>query len=204
MITNRAPNVQTDFVCSSPINYVALHPNQSELISVDQSGTVRTWDLVGNREQHPKIQPGGEVPLQSVSIAADASTAVAANNEGDCFFWKPGTLQEADSAITTLNAHPGAYVLKCLISPDVKTLATTSSDHTIKLWNMVDRSLTKTLAGHQRWVWDCAFSADSQYLVSASSDHTARLWELSRGEDIRRYKGHSKAVVSIALNDTSI
>ena len=165
---------------------------------------MRTWDLIGNREQHPSFRPAGETPLQSVSVAEDATTAVAANNDGNCFFWKPGTLQEGKNVVSTLNAHPGAYILKCVISPNAKTLATASSDHTIKLWSMVDQSLTKTLAGHQRWVWDCAFSADSQYLVSASSDHTARLWELSRGEDIRRYKGHSKAVVSIALNDMSI
>jgi G protein beta subunit-like protein len=105
--------------------------------------------------------------------------------------------------IQTLTAHPGAYILKCSISPDVKTLATTSSDHTVKLWNMGNKTLAKTLAGHQRWVWDCAFSADSQYLVTASSDHTARLWELARGEAIRHYKGHHKSVICVALNDSA-
>ena len=281
----RAPGVQTEFTCNSPVNSVALHPNQSELIAVDQSGDIRTFDLVAKKEQHVKVRPGGDVPLRSVSVASDGSTAVAANNQGDCFFWTPGdfskpetptqpstdlpttdpsplsvggggigggggtgggsgsgsgggadnSLSSSSSAmdpssaaaaspsapsvplapifpisatkspfnIQTLTAHPGAYILKCSISPDVKTLATTSSDHTIKLWSMENKTLSKTLAGHQRWVWDCAFSADSQYLVTASSDHTARLWELARGEAIRHYKGHHKAVTCVALNDTS-
>ncbi len=274
----RAPGVQTEFNCGSPVNSVALHPNQCELISVDQSGDIRTFDLVAKKEQHQKVRPGGDVPLRSVSIASDGSTAVAANNQGDCFFWTPGdfskpetptqpsihspmtdpnptipecmsssesshdnttTLPSEQSAtlappapsmtaplpsppnpnpttpifpttatispynISTLTAHPGSYILKCSISPDVKTLATTSSDHTIKLWSMENKTLTKTLAGHQRWVWDCAFSADSQYLVTASSDHTARLWELESSKAIRHYKGHHKAVTCVALNDTS-
>lgn len=93
-------------------------------------------------------------------------------------------------------------------------LATTSADHTVKLWNVKDFSLIKTLTGHQRWVWDCAFSADSAYLVTgkfslepifsielASSDNVARLWDLNQGETIRTYSGHSKAITCVALND---
>ena len=82
-------------------------------------------------------------------------------------------------------------------------LATTSADHTVKLWDLKSRSLSKTLISHQRWVWDCTFSADSSYLVTCSSDHTARLWEIERGEVIRHYTGHHKAVICCALNDTS-
>jgi G protein beta subunit-like protein len=280
----RSPGAQTEFSCASPVNSVALHPNQSELIAVDQNGDIHTFDLVANKEQHAKVRPGGDIPLRSVSIASDGSTAVAANNQGDCFFWTPGAFTSPETptqpsvlapttdptpttlsppasstnttasssptdlgnitnttstkltdktnpsapsvkspsippkpptnifpisadkspySIQTLTAHPGAYILKCSISPDVKTLATTSSDHTVKLWNMENKTLSKTLAGHQRWVWDCAFSADSQYLVTASSDHTARLWELTRGEAIRHYKGHHKSVICVALNDSA-
>ena len=74
-------------------NSVALHPNQAELISVDQSGTVRTWDLVGNREQHPKTARR-RIPLQSVSIATDASAAWQQAMRV-VVFWKPGSLQES-------------------------------------------------------------------------------------------------------------
>jgi WD40 repeat protein len=73
------------------------------------------------------------------------------------------------------------YILKCLISPDVQQLATTSSDKTVKLWNLDGFTLDRTLTGHTRWVWDCVFSVDAAYLVTASSDATARLWDLSTG-----------------------
>jgi hypothetical protein len=68
-----------------------------------------------------------------------------------------------------------------LISPDVQQLATTSSDKTVKLWNLDGFTLDRTLTGHTRWVWDCVFSVDAAYLVTASSDATARLWDLSTG-----------------------
>ena len=64
------------------------------------------------------------------------------------------------------------YITKCLLSPDNKSLATCSADHTVKIWDASNHrfNLEKSLTGHQRWVWDCAFSADSAYLVTGKLD----------------------------------
>ena len=83
-------------------------------------------------------------------------------------------------------------------------LATTSSDHSTRLWHCaggLDWSLAFTLQGHQRWVWDSAFSADSSYLVTASTDCTAKLWSVGSGACVRTYAGHSKGVTACALGD---
>jgi G protein beta subunit-like protein len=105
---------------------------------------------------------------------------------------------------TKLQAH-SKYLLRVLLAPSVKTLATCSADKTIKIWNLGPNGCTidKTLSGHQRWVWDMAFSADSAYLVSASSDHTARLWEIQSGQTVKQYQGHHKAACTVALNDSA-
>jgi G protein beta subunit-like protein len=104
---------------------------------------------------------------------------------------------------TKFQAH-NKYLLRCLLAPNGKLLATCSADKTVKIWNMEPQTATldKTLVGHQRWVWDMAFSADSAYLVSASSDHYARLWELASGATVKQYAGHHKAVSCVALNDS--
>ena len=41
----------------------------------------------------------------------------------------------------------GKQVLKCLLSPDVRQLATASADKTIKLWNLDGFTLDRTLTG---------------------------------------------------------
>lgn len=41
----------------------------------------------------------------------------------------------------------GKYVLKCLLSPDVRQLATASADKTVKLWNLDGFTLERTLTG---------------------------------------------------------
>lgn len=47
--------------------------------------------------------------------------------------------------------HLAGYVLKCMLSPDVRQLATTSSDKTVKLWNLDGFTLDRTLAGGRCW-----------------------------------------------------
>lgn len=94
--------------------------------------------------------------------------------------------------------------MNVLLSPDSKYLATTSSDKTVKIWNVEKNfSLERVMSGHNSWVWDCSFSADSAYLVSGSSDKTAKLWDVKSGEIILEYKGHHKAITAVALNDAS-
>jgi len=95
------------------------------------------------------------------------------------------------------------YLLKCVISPDMKFVATASADKTVKLWNTEQWTLDSTLNKHQRWVWDCVFSADSVYLLTASSDQSAKLWDLRTGDVVRNYVGHNLAVTCVALNDIS-
>jgi len=168
---------------------------------------VKQWDLTENACTL-ELAPAGDVPIRSVTIASDGSCLVAGNNKGKIFIWKLGSnpAKEKYIALCRFQAHT-RYLTRCLLSPDVKLLATCSADATVKIWSMAPNfecKLEKVLQGHQRWVWDCAFSADSAYLVTASSDHVARLWELASGETVRQYNGHRKAAVCVALNDMNL
>jgi len=198
---------QRSYPSKAAINTAALHPNQGEIISGDEDGNIRVWDLTANACSY-ELVPDGKCAIRSITIAPDASLVMAANNRGTCFIWKLNDSSTAHSDVAfrplhKIEAHD-TYCLKALISPDVKYLATTSADKTIKIWNISKKfELEKTLVGHQRWVWDCCFSADSQYLVSASSDMSAKLWKLSTGNVLMEYKGHQKAVTCVALNDNN-
>lgn len=185
----RAPGCQREFVCRAAVNTVELHPSQGELISGDGAGNIRVWDLAQNACSC-ELVPEVDVPVSSVSVASDGSLVVAANHKGTCYVWQlskgtgaadngPGSTAAFDP-LHKLQAHgpgsagspadaPPAYVLKCLLSPDVRLLATASSDKTVKLWSLDGYSfeLERTLTGHTRWVWDCAFSVDACYLVTA-------------------------------------
>lgn len=214
-----------EYKCLGGVNSLSLHPNQGELFSGDQNGNVRIWDLAADQCVQ-ELVPDEEVAIRSVCVGDNGKICVAANNKGVVFVWnihydnntnssnnnnanntpngtRTGSITNSVSQLQPLKkiqAHK-KYILKALLSPDCRQLATASADHTVKLWRTDDWTLHKTLSGHQRWVWDAAYSADSAYLVTASSDNSARLWDLSRGETIRHYTGHHKPVVCVALND---
>lgn len=203
----RTPGCKREMICRSPVNTVVLHPNQGELISGDQSGMIQVWDIANERVTCELVPEIG-APIRSLSVAMDGSLMVAANDNGVCYVWKmirSSSFTQRFEPRHKLNAHPGEFILKALISPDGNTLATTSSDKTVKLWDLKgdDFSLIHTLKGHARWVWDCVFSVDAAFLVTASTDTTAQLWDLMRKKVIRTYKGHLKGITCCALNDSA-
>ncbi|OLE22570.1 MAG: hypothetical protein AUG49_18600 [Catenulispora sp. 13_1_20CM_3_70_7] len=87
---------------------------------------------------------------------------------------RPGALAALDCGL----GHTGS-VWTCAFSPDGTLLATTSDDHTIRLWNVADGTQEELLTGHTDWVRGCAFSPDGTLLASTGYDATARLWRVA-------------------------
>jgi WD40 repeat protein len=82
----------------------------------------------------------------------------------------------------TLRGHTGP-VSGVAFAPDGRTLATTSADQTVRLWDLSDRDhphpLGLPLTGHTNEVSGVAFSPDGRTLATTSADRTVRLWDLS-------------------------
>ncbi|NER98348.1 MAG: peptidase C14 [Symploca sp. SIO1B1] len=85
-------------------------------------------------------------------------------------------------------------------SPDGATLASASSDKTVKLWNVQDGSLLTTLIGHSDGVWAIAYSPDGATLASASSDNTVKLWNAQDGSLLATLTGHSRQINKMAYS----
>lgn len=198
----RAPLVQRNYKHHCPVNEVVIHPNQGELISCDQEGNIRVWDLGENHCTHHLI-PEDDVPINLLLVASDGLMLVAGNNRGNCYVWKMHNLRDVTllTPVTKFRLHL-KYITRVVLLTDMRHLATCLADHTARIWLTEQNfALETTLQGHQRWVWDCAFSADSAYLVTACLDHYVRLWDLLNLETVRQYNGHHKGAVCVALND---
>ncbi|MBD2520656.1 trypsin-like peptidase domain-containing protein [Nostoc sp. FACHB-973] len=86
------------------------------------------------------------------------------------------------------------------ISPDGRTLASASSDKTIKIWNLATRQEIRTLNGHSNRVNSVAISPDGRTLVSASNDKTIKIWNLVTRQEVRTINAHSAWVNSVAFS----
>jgi target of rapamycin complex subunit LST8 len=197
----RSRGYSRSFDCKGPVNSVALRSEHDQIISGDQNGSVKFWDLTSGKCIND-VKP--DTWIQSVDISEDDKTLVAASNHAMVYVWDPANATDL-RPITKFRAHAtGSYCLHAKISPDSRSLVTTSSDKSAKLWDTKTWELKACLMAHTKWVWDAAFCADSSYLVTASSDHTARLWNLRSSEVVRQFNGHPSAVTCVALNDSSV
>jgi WD40 repeat protein len=101
--------------------------------------------------------------------------------------------------IHTLRGHDNV-VLRLTWSPDGKTLASTSVDKTIRLWDLKSGGLRTVLRGHYEGVNEVAWAPDGSWLISCSFDQTIRVWELNTGRTVRELRGHSGDVTSISVS----
>src|SRR5205823_6417114 len=92
----------------------------------------------------------------------------------------PATLKEQ----ATLKGHTDA-VLSGSWSPDGKTLASSSADQTIRVWEVATGKERTTLKGHKDGVLSVSWSPDGKTLASASQaqDMTIKLWDAATGQE---------------------
>lgn len=138
---------------------------------------------------------GHTTTVRALAFSRDGILA-SADAVGNIFFWDPSTGYMTQAP--HLKAHNG-YIFSIAFSPDGKNLASASSDHTIKIWNLVS-STEIALSGHSDAVRGVAFSIDGTRLASAGADGTAKIWDVPTGKELKSLKGHDKAVSTVAFS----
>jgi G protein beta subunit-like protein len=74
---------------------------QTELISGDQNGNIRVWDLTAN-SCSCELVPEVDTAVRSLTVMWDGSLVVAANNNGTCYVWR---LLRGTQVLLKLNFH---------------------------------------------------------------------------------------------------
>ncbi|GAM24710.1 hypothetical protein SAMD00019534_078850, partial [Acytostelium subglobosum LB1] len=85
-----------------------------------------------------------------------------------------------NSLRTTLSGHKKNVKCVEFIGTNGLSLASGSSDNTIKLWNTETGALLSNLTGNTSRIWDLSSSASGKLLASASGDGLVNIWDISQ------------------------
>jgi len=189
-------NIMTEQM--SVINCLTTKHRKFGCIYGTQTGQIIAWDHVTTHILYSK-KSLSHVSIQSIDCHGENIAAI--DNKGVVHYYV-AEIEEWQH----FKAHD-KYGLRCVFSPDGRTLATGGSDRKLKLWDLdtfSDRLDTFTECAvfaeeKQKWVWDIAFADDGKNIFSASSDGEVRLWGIQDCIVKRRYEGHEFAVVCLSL-----
>jgi WD40 repeat protein len=162
---------------------------------------VQIWDLATGRETSALkgFRGGVGALLCSPDGAILATGSIVAGNDGNAVggevnLWKAVTHEH----LTTLKGHTKG-VDSLAFTADGKTLASGSSDKTVKLWDVATGKELKTLAGHTEFARSVTFAPDGKILVSADWDGI-RLWDVSTGQQRLAFGAHGDPVGQVAFS----
>ncbi|CAD8117774.1 unnamed protein product [Paramecium primaurelia] len=70
-------------------------------------------------------------------------------------------------------------------SPDGNTLASSSRDNSIRLWDVKTGQQQAIIESHSNQVWSVCFSPDGNILAFGSGDKSIRLWDVKNEQEIQ-------------------
>ncbi|MEG4380513.1 MULTISPECIES: WD40 repeat domain-containing protein, partial [unclassified Microcoleus] len=73
------------------------------------------------------------------------------------------------------------------VTADGKRAISSSSDNTLKVWDLTTEKEEFTLKSHSDWLKAVAVTADGKRAISGSNDNTIKVWDLATGNVIASF-----------------
>jgi WD40 repeat protein len=136
-----------------------------------------------------------------------AATVVIGGSQLDRTFAQttpPSTTASQSKPALTLQGH--IWTIEALnFTPDGQTLISGSYDHTVKVWNLNNGKLIRTLDGHKDGVNDVVISPDGKLFFTAggtaepNTSKVIKVWDMKTKKLLRTLKGHTLGITSLAI-----
>lgn len=173
---------------------IAETPERTWIVSGSWDHTVKVWDLRTGQEL--RTLRGHNSSVLSVAVTPDGKKVISGSGDNTIKVWDLETGQE----LLNLTEHK-ERVNALAVTPDGKKIVSgagqstalagwTSSDNTIKVWDLETGRELFTLEGHTAMINAVAVTPDGRKVISASSDASLKIWDLQTREQLHTLTGH--------------
>jgi WD40 repeat protein/serine/threonine protein kinase len=165
------------------VNCVAFSPDGRFLVSGGEGGVLRWWDVFGWHATNPDAAVAGQAGAVGASLTHAAADAKPIRD------------------VRHFKAHSGA-VLSIAFSLGGEVLVSGGADKVVNVWTGDGSRNLRTLPGFAEDVDAVAVTPDGKLVACVNNGPvpTIRLVNVSTGRDVRRYIGHTRAVLALAIS----
>jgi WD40 repeat protein len=178
---------------------LALSPDGKMVACGRYDATVVLWEVASGRAVHTLTGHDGWVG--AVAYSPDGKMlASAGEGEVGVRIWESATGNLLNKLPVRIDTDYGISAGALAFFPDSQTVAVTTHNGTLGLWQARTGHKLATLSGLQSAGGPLAVSSDGRLLASTGVDWSVRVWEVLTHREICRLDGHRNRICSLAFS----
>ena len=153
--------VREVIVPKEKIHTIAMSYDGNKLAGAGESGTLYIWDIKNNYAE--RIAYKNTHDLTAIAFAPDNRNIIFGNEDGEVKV----LLEGSNLQPKRLTGHL-AHIEQIVFNNAGTFLATTSRDHTVRIWNwnkLADPPIVLKDKEQDEWVWSATFTPDDEQLM---------------------------------------
>jgi WD40 repeat protein len=133
--------------------------------------------------------------VECANFSNDGTSIVSTSWRDNCL-----SLWDTKSLKKVRDFNEPNWTRTAVFLPGNNAIASGNHENNIRIWNVANGSVERTLAGHTDWVESLFVTKDGKYLVSGSMDKTIRVWDLATGKLFKTLTNHQGGVNALAIS----